>query len=426
MNDPAVVERMRAEWNQRAREDANYYVAFGRREQDDEEFFATASDVVRALEAELKRLPPAGVKQRRALEIGCGPGRLMRPMSKHFSEIHGIDISDEMIRRAQANLRDVPHGFAHHAAGSDLGMFTDGYFDFVYSYAVFQHIPSRDVVFGYLREIARVLKPGGVAHCQVNGLPPGIIPPTTWDGVRISGGEIRQLARQNGLSLLALNGTGTQYMWTTWRKPAMAAPCRIASVSNAHSGELAVPATGRFSCASIWIENLPDDCDLNSLEAHIDGVAAEGCYIGPPDPNVRQFNMFIPPGTRTGLVPLELRFHGEPLCATGFVRVIAPGPPVPRIFSITDGINLMADKRIESGTVKVFVEEVPDASAFAAFVDGKPAGHVEFFCTDARNQRYDVSFALPEGTSPGRHLLRMRVGSRDLAPVEIEVAPCAF
>ena len=34
---------MRADWNERAGEDANYYVAFGRREQDDEEFFSTGS-----------------------------------------------------------------------------------------------------------------------------------------------------------------------------------------------------------------------------------------------------------------------------------------------------------------------------------------------------------------------------------------------
>ncbi|MDQ6707063.1 MAG: hypothetical protein M3Z85_13940, partial [Acidobacteriota bacterium] len=57
MAESDVHEQMRAEWNERAREDANYYVAFGRREQDDEEFFATGADVVRSLEAELKRLP---------------------------------------------------------------------------------------------------------------------------------------------------------------------------------------------------------------------------------------------------------------------------------------------------------------------------------------------------------------------------------
>src|SRR5216683_6228922 len=101
MADPEVLERMRADWNGRAQEDANYYVAFGRHDQDDEEFFASAADIVRALEQELKRLgPDPAPPSRRALEIGCGPGRLMRPMSRHFEEIHGVDVSNEMIRLA--------------------------------------------------------------------------------------------------------------------------------------------------------------------------------------------------------------------------------------------------------------------------------------------------------------------------------------
>ena len=47
-------------------------------------------------------------------------------------------------------------------AGRDLAAFADESFDLVYSYAVFQHIPSRDVVMQYLREARRVLKPGGL------------------------------------------------------------------------------------------------------------------------------------------------------------------------------------------------------------------------------------------------------------------------
>src|ERR1700681_964478 len=125
---------MRADWNERAREDAHYYVAFGRRDQDDREFLSTAADVVRDLEGELKRFPADGpVSQRRALEIGCGPGRLMRPMSRHFGEIHGIDVSDEMIAQASNKLRDIPWAHAHHAGGSDLAQFPSGHFDFVYS-----------------------------------------------------------------------------------------------------------------------------------------------------------------------------------------------------------------------------------------------------------------------------------------------------
>ena len=165
MSEAEVRQQMREEWNERAREDAHYFVAFGRRDQDDEEFFATAADLVRELETELKRLPPAVPGEtRRALEIGCGPGRLMRPMSRHFDEIHGIDVSDEMIAKARQKLRQVPHAHPHHASGSDLSMFPDRHFDFVYSYAVFQHIPSGEVVFSYLRETVRVLKPGAAAY----------------------------------------------------------------------------------------------------------------------------------------------------------------------------------------------------------------------------------------------------------------------
>ena len=110
MEDPKVLERMRADWNERAGEDANYYVAFGRREQDNEEFFSTGSDIAKTLELDLKRLRGRDA----ALEIGCGPGRLMRPMSRHFGEIHGVDVSDEMIRLAGERLRDTPTAHPHH------------------------------------------------------------------------------------------------------------------------------------------------------------------------------------------------------------------------------------------------------------------------------------------------------------------------
>src|SRR5262245_11709496 len=194
MPDSDLLRKMRTDWNERAVEDAYYYVAFGRRGQEDDEFFATAADVVRALEAELKRFPPGDRRSRRALEIGCGPGRLMRPMSWNFGEIHGVDVSGEMIRLAEAKLANVPNAFPRATNGVDLACYADSFFDFVYSYAVFQHIPSRDVVFSYLAEAWRVLKQGGILHCQVNGLPAAAGQCNTWEGVRISAEEMAQFA----------------------------------------------------------------------------------------------------------------------------------------------------------------------------------------------------------------------------------------
>src|SRR2546425_1186295 len=293
MPDSDLPQQMRAEWNKRALEDAYYYVTFGRKNQDDDEFFATAADVVRALEAELKRFPAGDRRSRRALEIGCGPGRLMRPMSWNFGEIHGVDVSDEMIRIAEAKLVNVPNAFPRSTNGMDLSCYEDDFFDFVYSYAVFQHIPSRDVVFSYLAEARRVLKPGGIAHCQVNGLPPAASQYTTCEGVRISAEEIAQFASAHDLQLLAVEGVDTQYMWITmrkqprgWFKALAAAPprgaARIRKIVNSYSGEPIVPASGRFACMSLWIENLPADCDLNQINVEVEGRQAAPIYIGAP------------------------------------------------------------------------------------------------------------------------------------------------
>src|SRR5579871_4780334 len=127
---PEVSSRMREDWNARAREDAAYYVAFGRRDQDDAEFFSTATDVINGLEFELRRVPLTERGNWRALEIGCGPGRLMRPMSRHFLRIDGVDVSDEMIALAREKLKDVPNAFVHVTNGASLTVFEDASFDF--------------------------------------------------------------------------------------------------------------------------------------------------------------------------------------------------------------------------------------------------------------------------------------------------------
>ncbi len=415
---------MRADWNARAREDAHYYVAFGRRDQDDSEFLSTATDVIRDLEGELRRFRR---KPERALEIGCGPGRLMRPMSRHFGEIHGVDISDEMIAQARSKLSDIPWAHPHAASGSDLAQFPDEHFDFVYSYAVFQHIPSAEVVFSYLRETVRVLKPGGFARLQINGLPKTVKTYTTWAGVRVSADEIHRFTREQGVRLLSLTGIGTQYMWTSWQKPPLselpAEPgrCRIRHVVNAFSGEQAVPSTGRLACATLQIEGLPASCELNSLSALVDSVPGVPCYVGPPVNGLSQLNVFLPKGVRTGLVPVRVHWNGRQLCPDATIRVIPAGPSVPRLVSFSDGVNLVSAQRIESGTMKITIEEVEAVDHFVAAVDGLPVRGVESLRTDPLASRYEVNFTLPAETKPGAHVLDVRLGKRPLLHVGIEV-----
>ena len=87
----------------------------------DADFFATATEVINVLESELRRVPPPQRSMWKALEIGCGPGRLMRPMSRHFAEIHGVDVSDEMIALARERLRDTPNAHPHVTDGASSG-----------------------------------------------------------------------------------------------------------------------------------------------------------------------------------------------------------------------------------------------------------------------------------------------------------------
>jgi ubiquinone/menaquinone biosynthesis C-methylase UbiE len=432
-----VSARMREDWNARAREDANYYVAFGRREQSEEEFFATAAEVVAGIEWELKHLGPAtSPRTRRALEIGCGPGRLMKPLSRNFGEIHGVDVSDEMIRLARERLSGVPHAHVHATSGAELAQFGDESFDLVYSYAVFQHIPSRDVVLQYLRETHRVLKPNGLVRMQFNGLPQDAPSYDTWAGVRFSAAELVDFTREYDFQVLALEGASTQYMWTTWRKrhrgwrtqararrAAVEAGARIRRVTNAHNSEPVAPNRGRFASISVWIENLPNEVDLFDLEVRTGGIPARGTYIGPPDATrAQQVNAVLAESDNTGLLPVELLWFGRPVCEPGYLRLIPSGPQVPRIVSISDGINLLAGTRIETGSLKVTLEEVACPDQFAATVDGQPVQGQDIFCTDPLPRRYEVNFHLPEGTGPGRHTLEIRLGRRRFAPVGIEVA----
>jgi len=427
MNDVAV--RMREDWNKRAQDDAHYFVAFGRRQQDDEEFFDSARDLVLGLKEELKRFPKGNPRARRALEIGCGPGRLLRPLSDCFGEIHGVDVSDEMVRRARQKLAHIPHAHAHHAPNSDLSAFADLSFDLVYSYAVFQHIPSRDVVFGYLREACRVLKPGGIIRCQMNGFPE-TSKYDTWSGVRISANEVREFAVRNDLDLLALEGVLTQYMWVTLRKPDLSSPDNLETkpsirmITNTHSTEPVATVHGRYSAISAWVENLPPRCDLNRMQAHVGGKPGNIAYIGPIEQgDLRPISIALPSGLSTGLHPLRLTMNDMLLCPEVTVRLLPPGPPLPYLVSLRDGIDLCGGTRITSGTVKITVDEVPRPDDFHVTINGVPQETAAHLCTDPRLGMYEFDVAVPQTTPTGPCEFAVYFGQKLLQKIQAENAP---
>jgi SAM-dependent methyltransferase len=431
MSEPGISERMRADWNRRARQDAGYFVAFGRRDQDDAEFFATAAGVIHNFTRELRWFPRRpGDRGGRALEIGCGPGRLMRPVCAWFEEVHGVDVSDEMIRLGREKLRDVPNAHFHLSSGAGLEEFEDGSFDFVYSYAVFQHIPSREVVFRYIDEALRVLRPGGLLRCQLNGLPETATEYDTWHGVRVGEDEVREFAGRRDVLLLAVEGALTQYMWVTMRKrvegalPPAPPAASIRRVANPCTSEPLVPAAGRFASVSLGMEDLPAECNLLGLESSIGGIPAKAYYVGPPDlQGWQQINVELPEGIRPGLAIVRLAWRGEPLCPAKAIRVIPPAPAIPRVISVTDGVDLLAGTRIASKFIKVTLEEAGRPDELVALLDGEPLTAIDIFCTDPAPPRCEVNLRLPDSVVAGPHIIEMRLGRRRFAPVSIEVDP---
>jgi SAM-dependent methyltransferase len=423
---------MRADWNRRAKEDAHFYVAFGRKHQSEEEFLATAAETVPAFEQELVRLPPAPVTDRRALEIGCGPGRLMLPMSRYFGEIHGVDISDEMAELARRRLRNVPHARIHVTSGSDLSMLADDYFDFVYSYAVFQHIPNREVVLSYLREARRVLKPGGVLRCQLRGRPPLVSElehePETWTGCHFSADEITAFARERRFLLVALSGIDTQYMWATFRKPTHLAAARdparvvLKAVTAASGAGVRVPARGREAAVSLWIDGFPENSDLAQFAVSFDQQPQLGCYVSPVSDNGGcQLNSFLPQSIKPGRVAVGLLYDSRPVGNLHAIEVV-PAPPLnPHVVSVTDGINLTTRFRSETGGVKVILEELARPEEVSFRVGGHPAEYLQFECKDPITSTYEFAFHLSRQIQPGTHSLIINLSGHDLEAISLDV-----
>ena len=402
--------------------DASYYVAYGRRGQSDAEFLAAATGVVNELEAELGRLKTEERGNWRALEIGCGSGRLMRPMSRHFLEIHGVDVAGDAIRQARENLQDLPHAHPREIHGTSLEDFADHSFDFVYSFALFPYIASQDLVLAFLREIHRVLRPGGLARLQFNGSAGG-------SSTGFSSHELLEFAQSHDFQVLALDGVSTQSMWTTWRKhPAgwsagqeqrVAAlgdtlPVTIHKITNAFSFEPVAPCRGRFAVISVRVENLPAHAGLNHLRVTIGNSLGTVTSIGAVDRNGWQrIRVELPELEATGLLPVQLFWLDRPLSEPATLRVIPPGPSIPRIVA--------APQRVENRRVALTLEEIARPFDIEVSMGGHPVEDVEKICTDPRPQRYQVNFRLPEEIGPGLHHIHLNIGRRKLPPVPVQV-----
>ena len=125
------------------------------------QFFATGESHVESLVALMGRVfdrPPAFG---RALDFGCGVGRIVIPLARRWNKVTGVDISPSMLGECRKNCAALDLANVEFHDSSDGLKGIEGRFDFIHSVIVFQHIPV-DRGEKLFRRLLELLAPDGI------------------------------------------------------------------------------------------------------------------------------------------------------------------------------------------------------------------------------------------------------------------------
>jgi len=155
---------LRSTWDELGRQDPLWAIltqpAKKGQKWDRAEFFKTGEhnikSVMNYLDALKLRFP-----RDRALDFGCGVGRLTQALCNYFQECRGVDIAQSMIDLARQYNQHGSRCMYYVNGSDDLGLFEDNSFDFIYTNIVLQHI---DPIYSknYIKEFLRTLRPAGI------------------------------------------------------------------------------------------------------------------------------------------------------------------------------------------------------------------------------------------------------------------------
>ncbi len=287
---------MKHDWDERARENARWYINTHSLEQTEEEFDLTgARDFNGLVSPDLVLLADGrDPGTLRVLEIGCGIGRMTRYLAETFGEVYGVDVSGEMIHLAKERLGHLPNVHLRETNGVDFSAFPDQFFDVIFSAYVFQHVPGADVIESNIRDAFRVLKPRGVFKFVVSAIKHADyvqMRKDTWSGAAFPERRIRRLSEAIGAQLLGVVGDGTQYCWTFLRKrsrPAEESPASLSSpeiltvgrADNLNDPELSPRSEDLYIGIILRGVNY-ETVDITNLSVEFHGRTLAPCYVGP-------------------------------------------------------------------------------------------------------------------------------------------------
>ena len=181
------LDRLQRHWDEFGRRDPYWAIltdpAKKGNKWDLDEFFRTGE---REVDDVLAWVESLGVTTRRgrALDFGCGAGRISQALARHFEHVVGVDIAPSMIALANQHNRHGERCRYVLNEQADLRQFQDASVDFLYSRLVLQHLRP-NVIKAYVAEFVRLLDAGGLAVFNV---------PASPLDAHVAGGSLKTLA----------------------------------------------------------------------------------------------------------------------------------------------------------------------------------------------------------------------------------------
>jgi 2-polyprenyl-3-methyl-5-hydroxy-6-metoxy-1,4-benzoquinol methylase len=159
------LSQLKENWDAWARKDPLWAICSDRSDWSRDEFFASG---IVEIEEVIQHLESLGVDilYGKALDFGCGIGRLTQALARYFEKSYGVDISPHMIDMAkQANTYGEECEYILNDK-EELSIFDNELFDLIYCSRVLQHIEPKYSM-SYMREFIRLLKPNGLLVFQL-------------------------------------------------------------------------------------------------------------------------------------------------------------------------------------------------------------------------------------------------------------------
>lgn len=155
------LDAIRRDWDTRAKEDARHYINWPYVPNEEGAFFESGRvDYERFVTSFLRRMNFVSAEDELRSAGKGSPRNRVRDWADcaldvaDFATYTGVDVSPEMVRKA--STYGIPHATFRAVSGGDLCEIASASVDFVFSFAVFQHVPDKAAILNYFSETARV------------------------------------------------------------------------------------------------------------------------------------------------------------------------------------------------------------------------------------------------------------------------------